>query len=131
MGRWDQNGPRGDWLEGCGLDSTGSGQGPVAGYCECGDEPSGSCATEVVSWLVSLSCELHIPANLAPGKSPRDVQDRRLRGRACSVLGGKRKYLKHVFIVIYIIYIGILLLLLLSLVTGFLSSLVLLLLSQW
>jgi hypothetical protein len=26
---------------GCGLDSTGSGQGPVAGCCECGDEPSG------------------------------------------------------------------------------------------
>jgi hypothetical protein len=32
----------------CGLDSTGSGQGPVAGCCECGDEPSGSCATELV-----------------------------------------------------------------------------------
>jgi hypothetical protein len=30
----------------CGLDSSGSGQGPVAGCCECGDEPSGSCATE-------------------------------------------------------------------------------------
>jgi hypothetical protein len=25
----------------CGLDSTGSGQGPVTGCCECGDEPSG------------------------------------------------------------------------------------------
>jgi hypothetical protein len=34
---------------GCGLDSTVLGQGPVAGYCECGDEPSGSCATELVS----------------------------------------------------------------------------------
>jgi hypothetical protein len=34
---------------GCGLDLTGSGQGPVAGCCECGDEPSGSCATELVS----------------------------------------------------------------------------------
>jgi hypothetical protein len=33
---------------GCGLDSTSSGQGPVAGCCECGDEPSGSCATELV-----------------------------------------------------------------------------------
>jgi hypothetical protein len=33
----------------CGLDSTGSGQGPEAGCCECGDEPSGSGATEVVS----------------------------------------------------------------------------------
>jgi hypothetical protein len=31
-----------------GLDSTGSGQGPVAGCCERGDEPSGSCATELV-----------------------------------------------------------------------------------
>jgi hypothetical protein len=30
---------------GGGLDSTGSGQGPVAGCCECGDEPSDSCAT--------------------------------------------------------------------------------------
>jgi hypothetical protein len=35
---------------GCGLDSTVSGQGPVAGCCECGDEPSGSCATELVSY---------------------------------------------------------------------------------
>jgi hypothetical protein len=36
------------WGGGCRLDSTGSGQGPVAGCCECGDEPSGSCATELV-----------------------------------------------------------------------------------
>jgi hypothetical protein len=36
-------------LKGCGLDSDGSGQGSVAGCCECGDEPSGSCATELVS----------------------------------------------------------------------------------
>jgi hypothetical protein len=35
----------------CGLDSTGSGYGPVAGCCECGDEPSGSCATELVSYI--------------------------------------------------------------------------------
>jgi hypothetical protein len=33
----------------CGLNSIGSGQGPMAGCCECGDEPSGSCATELVS----------------------------------------------------------------------------------
>jgi hypothetical protein len=33
---------------GGGLDYTGSEQGPVAGCCECGDEPSGSCATELV-----------------------------------------------------------------------------------
>jgi hypothetical protein len=31
-----------------GLDSTVSGQVPVAGCCECGDEPSGSCTTELV-----------------------------------------------------------------------------------
>jgi hypothetical protein len=36
---------------GCGLDSTGSGQGPVAGCGECGDEPSGSCATELISYV--------------------------------------------------------------------------------
>jgi hypothetical protein len=36
-------------LGGCGLNSTVSGQGPVAGSCGCGDEPSGSCATELVS----------------------------------------------------------------------------------
>jgi hypothetical protein len=36
-------------LRGCGLDSTGSGQGPVVGCCECSDKPSGSCATELVS----------------------------------------------------------------------------------
>jgi hypothetical protein len=35
---------------GCVLDSTVSGQGPEAGCCECGDEPSGSCATELVSY---------------------------------------------------------------------------------
>jgi hypothetical protein len=34
---------------GGGLDSTGSGQGTVAGCCECGDEPSGSCTTDSVS----------------------------------------------------------------------------------
>jgi hypothetical protein len=34
---------------GCGVDSPGSGQGSLAGCCECGDEPSGSGATELVS----------------------------------------------------------------------------------
>jgi hypothetical protein len=53
VGRWDQNGSLGDWLGGCGLDSTGSGQRPVAGCCECGDEPSGSCAAELVSLFQS------------------------------------------------------------------------------
>jgi hypothetical protein len=36
-------------LGGCRFDSTGSGQGQVTRCCECGDEPSGSCATELVS----------------------------------------------------------------------------------
>jgi hypothetical protein len=48
---WD-NGIRMDPREigwGCGFNSTGSGQGPVAGCCECVDEPSGSCATELIS----------------------------------------------------------------------------------
>jgi hypothetical protein len=39
---------------GCGLDSVVSGQGPVAGCCECGDEPSGSCATELVKIGITL-----------------------------------------------------------------------------
>jgi hypothetical protein len=52
--RWE-DGVRMDFREigfgGCGLDSTGSGQGPLAGCCECGDEPSGSCVTELVSYI--------------------------------------------------------------------------------
>jgi hypothetical protein len=36
------------WVVWIGLDSTGSIQGPVAGCCECGDEPLGSFATELV-----------------------------------------------------------------------------------
>jgi hypothetical protein len=38
-----------DWLGECRLDPVGSVQGPVAGCCEYGDEPSGSGATELVS----------------------------------------------------------------------------------
>jgi hypothetical protein len=38
-------------LWGCALYSTGSGHEPVASCCECGDEPLGSCATELVSYL--------------------------------------------------------------------------------
>jgi hypothetical protein len=46
---------REDWIlerlawGGCGLDLTGSGQGPVVGCCECSDEPLGSYATELDS----------------------------------------------------------------------------------
>jgi hypothetical protein len=42
------------WMVWIGLDWTGSGQGPVAGCCECGDEPSGSCATELVSYTTCM-----------------------------------------------------------------------------
>jgi hypothetical protein len=45
-------------LGGCGLDWTGSRQGPVAGCCECGDEPSGSCATELVH-LIYIRIHTH------------------------------------------------------------------------
>jgi hypothetical protein len=48
---------------GCGLDSTVSGQGPVAGCCECGDEPSGSCATELVSYSEKLRFQLNKQSN--------------------------------------------------------------------
>jgi hypothetical protein len=47
-------------LGGCGLNSTVSGQGPVAGCCECGDEPSGSCATELVKGLLDDSNNSHL-----------------------------------------------------------------------
>jgi hypothetical protein len=50
--RWE-DGIRTDLRE-CGLDSNGSGQVPVAGCCECGDEPSGSCTTELVSFATVL-----------------------------------------------------------------------------
>jgi hypothetical protein len=49
---------------GSGLDSTVSGQGPVAGCCECGDEPSVSCATELVQTHVTKIdaglCNVHL-----------------------------------------------------------------------
>jgi hypothetical protein len=34
---------------GCGVDSSGSGYGPVAGSCECSNEPSGSGTMELVN----------------------------------------------------------------------------------
>jgi hypothetical protein len=45
---------------GYGFDSSGSGQGPVAGCCECGDEPSGSCATELVKAIFETCTEEQI-----------------------------------------------------------------------
>jgi hypothetical protein len=47
--RWENNiimelrkGCLENWVGGCGLDASGSGQGPVAGSSENGNEPSGS-----------------------------------------------------------------------------------------
>jgi hypothetical protein len=58
-------------LGGCELDSTSSGQRLVAGCCECGDEPSGSCATELVSHIRNQlyelgSCYKFYPNNFLP-----------------------------------------------------------------
>jgi hypothetical protein len=46
--KWDQNGCCGDWLGGRGVDSNGSAYRQMAGCCECGDEPSGSDARELL-----------------------------------------------------------------------------------
>jgi hypothetical protein len=55
MGEWDQDGPKGDWFGGGGgVDSPGSGQGPVAGYSECSNELLGSGAMELVSHEFSV-----------------------------------------------------------------------------
>jgi hypothetical protein len=43
-----------NWGLGHGVDSTGSGLGSLAGCCECGDEPLGYGATELVSYLSVL-----------------------------------------------------------------------------
>jgi hypothetical protein len=53
IGRWDQNESRGG-----GLDLTGSGKGPMASCCECGYEPSGSSATELVIVHQSSGCDV-------------------------------------------------------------------------
>jgi len=42
MGRQYQNGSYGKVVGSCGPDARGSGQGPVTGYCEHDNEPSGS-----------------------------------------------------------------------------------------
>jgi hypothetical protein len=46
--RWEDGKMGSEWIFLGRLDSTVSGQGLVAGCCECGDESSGSCATELV-----------------------------------------------------------------------------------
>jgi hypothetical protein len=51
-------------MGGCGLDSTGSGQGPVA---DCCDETSGSCATELEAPSLHISfCLCYVAVITAP-----------------------------------------------------------------
>jgi hypothetical protein len=42
----------------------------VVGCCECGDEPSGSCTTELVSYLGSGSTTCNIKKLLIYGSTP-------------------------------------------------------------
>jgi hypothetical protein len=60
MGGLDQIGYRGDWLGGCGVDSIGSGLGPVAGFCERGYEPLGSGATQSVDKYNCCSTDMSL-----------------------------------------------------------------------
>jgi hypothetical protein len=53
-GRMGSKWTLGRLVGGCGVDSPGSGWGPMAGCCECGDEPSGSGDTELVSKYSSV-----------------------------------------------------------------------------
>jgi hypothetical protein len=56
---------------GCELDSTGSGYGPVTSCCECGDEPSGSCATELV---IPWCCHFHLKSTFNHFKTKDIIQ---------------------------------------------------------
>jgi hypothetical protein len=47
--QWDQNGSRGDWLGGVYWIRLSHDRVRLWAVCECGDEPSGSCATELVT----------------------------------------------------------------------------------
>jgi hypothetical protein len=38
--------------------SLGSGQGPLAGFCECGDEPSGSGTTELFIYVLRFDINI-------------------------------------------------------------------------
>jgi hypothetical protein len=46
------------------VDPVGSGYGLVAGCCEYGDEPSGSCTTELVSCTVTVGLDFLIPSQI-------------------------------------------------------------------
>jgi hypothetical protein len=42
------------------MNSRGSGWGPLEGFCECGDEPSGSGETELVNYVFYQPRYTHI-----------------------------------------------------------------------
>jgi hypothetical protein len=48
----------------------------VAGCCECGDEPSGSCATELVSYVNKISSKLESIGNCKAGHTYRKAVPR-------------------------------------------------------
>jgi hypothetical protein len=53
-GRMGSKWTLGRLVEGCAVDSPGSGWGQLAGCCECGDEPSGPGSTEAVRWFYAV-----------------------------------------------------------------------------
>jgi hypothetical protein len=53
-------------VAGGGLDSAGSGQGPLASCYECGDQPSVSCTTQSVSQSVRPSYRINYVFVLKP-----------------------------------------------------------------
>jgi hypothetical protein len=55
----------------------------VAGCCECGDEPSGSCATELVS-LVSYVHLLYVVQSKNSWTCPRHIQSFAAHCSGCS-----------------------------------------------
>jgi hypothetical protein len=57
----------------CGVDSPGSGYGPLAGCCECGDESSGSDATELVILTADLCKKLRLLMHNGLGVSAWNV----------------------------------------------------------
>jgi hypothetical protein len=59
-----------------------SGQGPVAGCCECGDEPSGSCATELVSYNSHVNNDGSLPGNSVSIVSGYGLDDRAIEIRS-------------------------------------------------
>jgi hypothetical protein len=80
---------------GCGMDSIGLGQGPLAGCCECGDEPSCSGATRLVKKQIfqrflapaSIYCRSQILRSFWHATTPPFIRRRRFWFiQSCSVV---------------------------------------------